>query len=90
MVGQMNPKISDQVIYYLIKSKQDAKKTSNSQTIKLQTGGSSSTLEINPRADNKDNNPFISSETIDKIRIKAKLIPELIIKIIILSFHQKL
>ena len=73
MVGQMDPKISDQVIYSLIKQKKDANKTSNSQTIKLQTGGSSPTLEINPRADNKDNNSFISSETLEKNPYKSRI-----------------
>ena len=69
---QMKPEIHDQVIYKILKSKQDSTIPSTSQKgVSLHTAGTSATVLLNPPRDTQRFN--IQTSTLDQIRSQAGL-----------------
>ena len=69
---QMEPEIHNQVVYNILKSKQDITTPSTSQkVISLQTAGTSATVLLNPSIDTHQSN--IPTNILDQIRSQAGL-----------------
>ena len=69
---QMKPEVHNQVIYKILKSKQDSTIPSTSQkVVSLHTAGTPASVQLNPSSET--HNISIPTKTIDEIRSQARL-----------------